>query len=274
MGRTALACFVVGTHNGLEPPRAEVTAHRDLWVLDVPDSCLISISKMFAWWRRAAELVGSSGSGIRHVAKVDDDSFIHIPNLEADLLSLHCHGNRLYYGALASTGYDPATFQKCGFAAGRHQSLGLYRRYLCAQRGAKPPFPFAVGALQVLSPTLVWHIATDTSVTAFVNRSEHELDLHESHDEDVVLGYWLSLLHWSSPMQRLTYARLPPKPHRLMRVDLGCQRLDEYHLSPEENGTIVLHGMKYKQSMMFTWNVTRQKRPFNAVLCSRESGAA
>ena len=77
--------------------------------------------------------------------KVDDDSFVHLPNLEAGLRRLHCHPH-LYLGSFARCGYDPVRLTKCGFS---WTGSGNYHRYGCQARGAEPPTLFALGAVQV-----------------------------------------------------------------------------------------------------------------------------
>ena len=216
----------------------------------------------------------ASGSSITHVAKVDDDSLVHVPNLEHELfLRLGCHHDSLYYGALAWTAYCPINFRKCGFAMQSYVSHKFYRDYGCAARGAEwPPFPFAVGALQVLAPALVTALASAAEVAAFVERSEWELDMRENQLEDIALGYWLSHLQRTRRLN-VTYARLPHGPHRHLRIDLGCSRVDAFHLTPESDALVVLHGLKFGRSMSYAWSVLRRERPFDARACARESGA-
>jgi hypothetical protein len=244
----------------------------DVWFLPAPDSCSLSITKMIAWWRRAAAIVVASGSLITHVAKVDDDSFVNVPKLESELFArLHCH-HSLYYGALAWSAYSPANFRQCGFAMQGIVSNKFYKDYGCAEQGADPPFPFAVGALQVLAPTIVLAIVSDSEVAAFVERSERELDMRENQREDIALGYWISRLHHKQQLS-VTYARLPSDPHHQIRIDLGCTRVSPFHVTPDTEGLVILHGLKFGQSMEYVWNVTRRERPFDARTCSRVSGA-
>lgn len=62
-----------------------------------------SFSKQLAWWRAAKRLLavgcGTLGCPSRtaYAAKVDDDTFLHVPRLLADLGALACAPN-LYYG--------------------------------------------------------------------------------------------------------------------------------------------------------------------------------
>ena len=54
---------------------------------------------------------------VRHIAKVDDDTFLNLPVLQRDLDSLHCR-KHLYYGIFAFAGYNSVTYTKCGFDYG------------------------------------------------------------------------------------------------------------------------------------------------------------
>ena len=44
--------------------------------LDVEEIGVLSVPKVFAWWRVAV----SAGDRFTHFAKVDDDTFVHVPN--------------------------------------------------------------------------------------------------------------------------------------------------------------------------------------------------
>ena len=99
-------------------------------LLDVADRVVLSLPKTFGWWRAAAALA-ARGTAVRWVAKVDDDSFVHLPNLEAGLRRLHCH-RHLYLGSFARSGYDPVRLVKCGFS---WTGSDNYRRYGCQARG-------------------------------------------------------------------------------------------------------------------------------------------
>ena len=47
--------------------------------------------------------------------KVDDDSFLHLGNLYADMRRLHCVSH-LHYGSMGFTGYDPSIWRMCGWS--------------------------------------------------------------------------------------------------------------------------------------------------------------
>ena len=63
---------------------------------------------------RGSAALGTLATSVRHVAKVDDDTFLNLPLLQARLDSLWCHPH-LYYGTTAYGGYRPGSFSKCGY---------------------------------------------------------------------------------------------------------------------------------------------------------------
>jgi hypothetical protein len=85
-----LVCFLIGrvgvSEAVLSALDAEDAEHRDvLWLPNATDAGVPTI-KGYHWWTTAARLLPPPGSkrGLRIVAKVDDDSFLHIGNLVAD----------------------------------------------------------------------------------------------------------------------------------------------------------------------------------------------
>lgn len=223
-GRSTLVCFVIGLR-GLPPSAraaldAEAAAHADLVMLpDVEDQCHVSIAKAHGWWGWAAE------SGVAHVGRADDDSFLHLPNLEADLAALACH-RHLAYGVLASVGYNPEAFRKCGFSWRGDYN---WRRYGCGATGAHEPTPFPSGALQILSHPLAATIVGAADVHAFVSRATSTIDLLAwDKTEDVALGFMLVQLLASHHPALTSLACMPPPhsrhaPHRPLRLGpLAC----------------------------------------------------
>ena len=111
-GERALVCFVIGqrmlSKAELKSLDAEARAYGDMVFLvgtsDVKNP-MATISKMVHWWRLAVKMLGGRRS-IPFIAKVDDDTFVNLPRLQADLCSLHCI-SALYYGSIAFTGENP-----------------------------------------------------------------------------------------------------------------------------------------------------------------------
>ena len=89
----------------------------------VDGRCHVSIAKAHAWWRWAVRWAAASNrlsTGVAHIARVDDDTFLHLPNLEADMGRLHCHP-RLVYGLIACQ-------QRTGGSNTNTAPLALYPR--------------------------------------------------------------------------------------------------------------------------------------------------
>lgn len=159
VGRSVLVCFVVGRVGvpaaELAAVEAEAARHRDvLWLPTTGDGCYLTASKVHDFWRAAARwLTKPAGGGgvaptrLAHVAKVDEDSFVSLSLLVAELRRLACVPH-LYYGSGAWAGYHPTKYTMCGFS---WRGERAYRRYGCALAGALPPFPFVMGGVQVLS---------------------------------------------------------------------------------------------------------------------------
>ena len=94
VSRTVLVCFLLGRRElrpgALRRLEAEAAENGDvLWLTNATDEGVPTL-KGYEWWRTAASLLpaDSGGGGIAHFAKVDDDSFVHLINLEADLRRL------------------------------------------------------------------------------------------------------------------------------------------------------------------------------------------
>ena len=109
VGRAVMSCFGLGrrlpgrTAEHLAALDAEATAEKDiLWLPNVSDGCSgrwMSIAKAHAFWRAAAEMLPPD-SNARYVVKADDDGFVHLPNVLADLRLLSCV-THLVYGRIA-----------------------------------------------------------------------------------------------------------------------------------------------------------------------------
>ena len=208
-----LVCFLIGrigvSLETLALLDAESKENGDvLWLPNATDAGVPTI-KGYHWWKTAARLLPPMAGypGQRIAAKVDDDSFLHVGNLVADMKRMHC-SDHLHYGSMAYTGYDPSIWKLCGWSWQPH---GVnYRKERCARRGAYPPFPFMNGVLELLSAPLVQYVARSAEVGAFVGRAERAVQARIAagwgmslkrgqrgprvwrQNEDVALGYWLS----------------------------------------------------------------------------------
>ena len=114
-----LVCFLIGrvgvSNEQLAELDAEGKQHGDiLWLPNATDAGVPTI-KGYHWWRAAGAMLPPPGSerGLKIAAKVDDDSFLHVGNLVADMRRLHC-AEHLHYVSLGYTGYDPSIWRLCG----------------------------------------------------------------------------------------------------------------------------------------------------------------
>ena len=269
VGYSSLACFAVGTKR-LPPERAtslrtEAVGSRDLVLFaNVADECVLSIPKIYAWWKHAASLLAHPASAITHVAKVDDDSFLHVPNLEHHLHLMSCFP-RLVYGTIAFSGYSPATYSKCAFSWG---AKGPYKKYRCADRGFHPPVPFATGPMQVLSSQLVSELAQFSAVSTFCDRAEALLDLGVwDKAEDTTLGFWLSNL----PLQEaITFTHAEARKAH----NLGCYKTQHLY-RPPANGSVLIHFVKKPLGFQYIWRTLGGAgRPHDAAACAEMAGVA
>ena len=119
VNRSVIACFVIGRRSvkprELKLLDVEAAKFGDLAFLPYVrdgDGPFVTISKAHAWFRLASEQLGLITKGdaehsnssraviggykavaahsVRHIAKVDDDTYLNLPELQHDLDSLHC----------------------------------------------------------------------------------------------------------------------------------------------------------------------------------------
>ena len=219
----------------------------------------------------------AAAHSVRHIGKVDDDTFIHVPELQRELDALHCVRG-LYIGNLAYSGYNPLTFTKCGFDYS--PSGGRYRTYNCAasppanaeHAAAYPPFPWTSGALVLASTTLIVRIAADGAIGRFVARSAdptgpHQPGMRAGHntDEDVAMGFWLSRFHRAG-VARVTYVRANER-----LTNLGCRRNDGLYRPPRDR-SMGVHFVKTAGGMQYVWGVLADGQKPNVTRCHRMTG--
>ena len=282
VGQSVLVCFVIGRLH--VPPQtlkavdAEANRRRDvLWLNGTSDGCYLTISKVYDFWRAAAARLHPRG--VRHVVKVDEDSFVHLPNLQAKLLRLSCV-EHLYFGGGAHAGYHPHLYTMCGFSWRGDSS---FTRYGCANRGAHPPFPFVMGGLQALSSSTVQHLATSRFVAEFVARSDVAVNytrLAASHglltvNDDVILGFWLSDAQMQRRISNITYVFA----NELM-TNLECDLRDcmrKRHCSMyrlPSNDSILIHNLKAVSMMVYVYAVIRGWSGQDSTACKRFRGTS
>ena len=169
-----------------------------------------------AWLQHAAAHI----SGARFVAKVDDDSYLHAPDLAAMLKPLvpslpHAH---VYMGTLTWYSWFAEQWDRCGFGwtwrgsenVGHLCRNSTWASARCGPRGCGPsvgPFPFAAGYLIVLSLPLVTEIATSADLGDETRRLASAASLvthkgfkHTQIFEDVWLGSFVHRFVASRPI--------------------------------------------------------------------------
>jgi len=288
-----LVCFLAGRRFGdtgdgiglakerLAELDAEAAQHGDfLWLPNATDAGVPTI-KGYHWWMRAGTLLpaegDASGRGIRIAAKVDDDSFLHVGNLAADMRRLHCVSH-LHYGSMAYTGYDPSIWKMCGWSWQPHGRN--FRKERCARRGAYAPFPFMNGVLELLTAPLVRHVATSPEVRAFVLRAERAVEARKAagwgmslkrgqrgprvwrQNEDVALGFWLSRAERKGKFN-VTWVRINDRA-----MNMGCISTKGMYQRPR-NDSISIHFLKRPGGLEYLWNTLHDKQPHSAQRCVR-----
>ena len=212
---------------------------------------------------------------MRHIAKVDDDTFIVLPNLLAELDAMHCHRG-LYYGNIAFAGYNSITLTKCGFDYGPQG--GRYRKYGCSNasrpHGAShPPFPWTSGALMLASTSLVARVAADASIGELVARSvdptqpgQPGMKPGHNTDEDVALGFWLSRFHRAADSRLVSYVRVNQRT-----ANLGCKRQNSLYHTPH-NDSVAVHFVKTAGGMHYVWGLVVNGEKTNLAKCFQMTG--
>lgn len=253
------ACFAVGTHNLTEhESRAlwdEVKLEADLMLMRSVDdggTKAVTIDKAYEWWRLAASML-QRNTALRYVAKVDDDSFVHIPRLLMTAqLGIGCD-EFIYFGAMALTGYVATQFAKCGFSwlsasnGSQYPGAENWYRHRCSAHGAHPPFPFAVGQLELLSSSLVRRLAADEAFADFSNSAKAKA----AQDEDVALGFAVHQLHLTGLHVSYVDSQGDASPFRMH--NLGCRPAGLYQ--PPSDASLVVHRVTSPAAMLYIWRV-------------------
>jgi len=175
----------------------------------------------------------------------------------------------------------------CGFAWASPRVLrrSAFFRYGCSRDGAHPPFPFALGPLQVLSVARVLHVAESPEVAAFVRRGAATADLESlpSGGEDVALGYWLAHAQRYSistgngrragpaaavalPPLNVTYVSVSARVK-----NLGCFK-DRGDYRPPTPHQIVVHYVRMPTGQDYLWRVLRDGAAHDPIECAIRSG--
>ena len=284
VGEKLLPCFALGSTGLARRKRVSFDANDVVW-LNVEEIGVLSIPKVFAWWRAAA----SAMAHFTHAAKVDDDSFLHVPNLLNALAKLPSNAasaiapgsNRrlatlaasvrstarspstpLCFGPLAHAGYSPERFRMCGWSWQR--GLGAWQRQHCGKRGFARPTPFPLGALQVLSGDLVRALGISDAVHAFADAANRSADLRKrDSNEDVALGYWIARL--AGGVDKVHYVSVNDRA-----PNLGCFRNAGLYRQPRGH-EIVIHRIKGARGMGYVWRMVHDGAAHDPIACVKEA---
>jgi len=285
-----LICFLLGRiglrRRTLAALDAEDRAHGDiLWLPNATDAGVPTL-KGHHWWRAAERLLppasATDGRGVQIAAKVDDDSFLHVGNLVADLRRLHCVSH-LHYGNMAFSGYDPSIWRKCGFS---WQADGnAFRRERCAECGAYPPFPFMNGLLELFSAPLVRYVATSPEVRHFVERAQRGCDARSAagfdvhtaaavrsrgnpgprcwnRQEDMVLGFWLARAERRGAF-KVSYVKINDRS-----ANMGCLSTKGMYQRPRHD-VVSVHNLKVRGGLDYLYGMLHDGVPHSGENCSR-----
>ena len=214
--------------------------------------------KVFTWWQAAADGI----TGFTHFAKVDDDSFLHVPNLLQALSAQQAP--YLVLGGMAFAGYDPKIFRMCGWSWQAGRSAWKARR--CGERGFSQPFAFPLGQLQVLSRSLVRALTASEDVAKFSILANASEDLRKrDSNEDVALGFWIATIAARAPFN-VSYVAINDRA-----TNLGCFRNGGLYQHPKANA-IVVHRIKGAPGMAYVWGMLHDGKPHDPIDCARDSG--
>jgi hypothetical protein len=295
VGEELLVCFALGERGLTKRERKSFDATDVLW-LDVEEPRMLTMSKVFAWWRAASSAI----HWLTHAVKVDDDTYgqrnesvaaspppphtpfteaysharrcarahvsvcaVHVPNLLRDLARASADTPHLCYAPLAHAGYNPSTFRMCGWSW--QDSVRPWKARGCAARGMVPPFPFPLGAFQLLSRPLVQALGSSADVAAFASAANASgFQRTRESNEDVALGYWL----WR--LRQLHRFNISFVGINARATNLGCFRNGGLYQQPKSNA-IVIHRIKGAAGMTYVWTRLHDGLPHDAIRCARDA---
>ena len=155
----------------------------------------------------------------RYIAKVDDDAYVHVADLEYVMRRVHAEvpGRNKYLGMITWQSWFPEKWDRVGFGwrhaeaerGGRRCHNASWAAARCGD-GCGPcsgPFPFAAGYLIALSAPLAAHLAAALPAECERLRRAHDLVTNRGYShtrifEDVWLG---SFLHRNPPRRPVSY---------------------------------------------------------------------
>ena len=259
VGVRLTVCFVLGEHGLSRRARRSLDAPDVIW-MDVEETGILSIPKCFEWWRTASR----TASQFSHIAKVDDDTFVHVPKFMHALgEAVHRVPEPLVFGPMAHAGYRPHTFRMCGWSW--QKSRRAWHQLKCGERGFSALFPFPLGAMQVLSSGLAHDIGTWSAVHRFVAAANASSDLRQREsNEDVALGYWIAE-HAARQRANVSYVMINDRA-----PNLGCFRDGGLYRRPRAEH-IVIHRVKGAEGMTYVWRQLHDGASHDPLTCARDA---
>ena len=170
------------------------------------------------------------------------------------------------YGTIAWIGIRPYPLSKCGYSW--PQDAGVFLKRGCHTRGHRPPHPFPVGILQVLSRGVVQYIGESPEVSAFAARAA---SLSEpSRGEDQVLGFWASRARLDGALD-VAYVKAGPQMGDLRCGDDHVFDLPKGSAPPES--PVAVHHIKVAGGMRYVDGLLRLGVRHTERNCTRFCGA-
>ena len=169
-----------------------------------------------AWLAHAPRAFPTVG----YVAKVDDDSYVHIPRLVQLLRAVHAPHRLVYLGKLSWFHWLPRIFEHAGFgfertlanragSACRNSSSSMAQQY----GACEGPFPFASGYLIVVSTAMADALTASPGLQADVARlaqapTESLRKLNGKQQKAIMEDAWLASIPYRFPLGPVSYLTL------------------------------------------------------------------
>ncbi len=127
------------------------------------------------------------------------------------------------------------------------------------------PFPFPLGAFQLLSRSLVQAIGGSDDVVAFARAANESESLRSREsNEDVALGYWIWRLRTHHQLN-VSFVGINARA-----TNLGCFRNGGLYKQPREDA-IVIHRIKGAAGMTYVWRRLHEGMAHDPISCARDA---
>ena len=167
-------------------------------------------------------------------------------------------GRAVYAGHLQFTTPNPRKAEGCTIWANNfEEAQELYVKRGCAALGARPPVPFAIGALQVASRQLAGWVASSVQVRRAAAATIEEADCAgggSTQDkpacrlEDAYTGQWMS----RAPLA-VSYVRMSWRLVHDLRCHVKHSRLHPSNVPT--NASVAIHKLKRRGALEYLWRL-------------------